>query len=55
VYLLGFLEEKLGTITAWTTHVLRLLFSEEPTALRITAVAAFFYGNAIPLNAALSI
>jgi hypothetical protein len=52
--LLGFLEEKLGTVTAWPTHVLRLLFAEALSALKITALAAFFNGNPGPLNAALS-
>jgi hypothetical protein len=52
--LLGFLEEKLGPITAWPTQVLRLLFVDAGTSLTMTAVAAFFYGNSIPLNAALS-
>jgi hypothetical protein len=52
--LLGFLEEKLGTVAAWPTHVLRLLFVEAGTSLTLMSVAAFFYGNSIPLNAALS-
>jgi hypothetical protein len=52
--LFGFLEEKLGTVAAWPTHVLRIIFVEESNTLTITAVAAFFYGNSIPLDAALS-
>jgi hypothetical protein len=52
--LLAFLEEKLGPTAAWPTHVLRLLFDEAGTTLTMTAVSAFFYGNSIPLNAALS-
>jgi hypothetical protein len=54
MFLLGFLEEKLETIASWPTCVLRLLFAEEPNTMRITTVAAFFYGNSLPLNAALS-
>jgi hypothetical protein len=52
--LLSFLEEKLGPITAWPSQVLRLLFVDAGTSLTMTSVAAFFYGNSITLNAALS-
>jgi hypothetical protein len=52
--LLGFLEENLGTVAEWPTHVLRLLFVEAGTSLTMMSVAAFFYGNSIPLDAAVS-
>jgi hypothetical protein len=52
--LLGFLEDKLRTVAAWPTRVLRLLFVEAGTSLTMMSVAAFFYGNSIPLDAALS-
>jgi hypothetical protein len=55
MFLLQFLEEKLGTVTLWATYVLRLLFVDAPTVLGITSLAAFFYGNSVPMNAALSL
>jgi hypothetical protein len=54
MFLLPFLEEKLGAIALWPTYVWRLLFFDEPTLLGVTSLAAFFYGNAIPMNAAIS-
>jgi hypothetical protein len=55
MFLLEFLEEKLGTKALWPTYVLRLLFVDAPTVLGITFLAAFFYGNSVPMNAALSL
>jgi hypothetical protein len=55
MFLLQYLEEKLGTVALWPTYVLRILFVDAPTLLGITSLAAFFYGNDIPLNAGLSL
>jgi hypothetical protein len=55
MFLLRFLEEKLGAVALWPTYVLRLLFADEPTLLGISSLAAIFYGNAIPMNAAMSL
>lgn len=54
MFLLSFLEEQLGTINSWPTYVLKLLFTEELNTVGIASLAAFFFGNAIPLNAALA-
>jgi hypothetical protein len=53
MFLLPFLE-KLGAVALWPTYVLRLLFVDGPTLLGVTSLATFFYGNAIPMNAAMS-
>jgi hypothetical protein len=55
MFLLEFLEGKLGTVAFWPTYVLRLLFVNPPTYLGITSFKAFFYGNSVLLNAALSL
>jgi hypothetical protein len=53
--LLPFIEERLGAIALWPTYVLRILFVDGPTLLGVSSVAAFFYGNGIPMNAAISL
>jgi hypothetical protein len=55
MFLLPYLEEKLGSVALWPTYVLRILFVDTPTLLGITSLAAFFYGNAAPLKAGLSL
>jgi hypothetical protein len=55
MFLLPFIEERLGAVALWPTYVLHLLFIDGPTLLCITALAAFFYGNGIPINAAMSL
>jgi hypothetical protein len=55
MFLLPFVEERLGAVALWPTYVLRLLFVDGPTLLVVTTLAAFFYGNAIPMNAAVSL
>jgi hypothetical protein len=54
MFLLPFVE-RLGAVALWPTYVLRLLFIDGPTLLGMTVLAAFFYGNGIPMNAALSL
>jgi hypothetical protein len=51
--LLPFLEETLGAIALWPTYVLRLLFVDASSLLGVMSLAAFFYGNAIPMNDAI--
>jgi hypothetical protein len=55
MFLLPFIEESLGAIALWPTYVLRILFVDVPTLLGVSAVAVFFYGNGIPMNAAISL
>jgi hypothetical protein len=54
MFLLPFLEEKLGAVALWPSYVLRLLFVEATSLLGVTSLAAFFHGNGIPMNAAIS-
>jgi hypothetical protein len=55
MFLLPFLEEKLGAVALWPSYVLRLLFFEATSLLGVTSLAAFFHGNGIPMNAAISL
>jgi hypothetical protein len=54
MFLLPFLEDKLGAVALWPSYVLRLLFVETTSLLGVTSLAAFFHGNGIPMNAAIS-
>jgi len=47
------LERMLGSLPTWPRDILRYLFVVSPTPYSIHDLAAFFYGNDIPLHMAL--
>jgi len=50
---LGFLERTLGSLHSWPQDILRYLFLVRPTPYTTLELAAFFFGNRIPLITAL--
>jgi hypothetical protein len=53
---LGFLENKLGSLHNWPQDILQYLFLFDRLSTYTTLeLAAFFYGNKIPLNTALDL
>ena len=50
---LGFLERTLGSLKSWPQDILRYLFLVKPTPYTTLELAAFFFGNRIPLITAL--
>src|SRR5215469_6545491 len=47
-------EHHLGPLDTWPTHILMYLFNMVPISPRVKRVAAFFYGNNVPLNIAVA-
>jgi hypothetical protein len=45
-------ENVLGGFASWPTSIIRLLLVEEPTIANVRRVAAFFYGNGLPVHVA---
>jgi hypothetical protein len=52
IFLLKALESFLGDIDQWPSTVLSSLFIDAPNLSNINRVAAFFYGNDVPLYVA---
>jgi len=50
---LGFLERTLGSLHSWPQDILRYLFIVTPSSYTTLELAAFFFGNRIPLITAL--
>ena len=50
--LLGYLESTLCSVHSWPQDILRYLFITAPTPHTLRELAAFFYGNGIPLTMA---
>ena len=50
--LLECVERHLGPIDGWPTYILFYLFCKVPISIRVKKLAAFFYGNDVPLNIA---
>ena len=50
--LLEYMQPHLGSIEAWSSDILIYLFCYPPNESRLRAVAAFLYGNDVPLTIA---
>jgi hypothetical protein len=52
MFLPQFVESVIGGFEAWPTWIIRLLFVEDPTRSNVRKMAAFFYGNGLPVHIA---
>ena len=52
MFLLLFIETLVGDFGLWPSDVLSAIFLDPPTHQSVRKVAAFFYGNGVPLRVA---
>jgi hypothetical protein len=52
MFLLQSVEQRLGLINTWSAYILNILFVDEPAVNNVRILAAFFYGNGVPLHMA---
>jgi hypothetical protein len=52
MFLAQYLVSVVGVFESWPTSILRAIFVEEPTNSNVRKVAAFFYGNGLPVHIA---
>ena len=50
--ILNFVESRLGSLKNWPHDILRYIFYVKPRRFTTLQLAAFFYGNKIPLDTA---
>jgi len=50
---LSIVENRLGSVQTWPTYVITYMFAEDPTMPSVRMVAAFMYGNNVPLREAI--
>jgi hypothetical protein len=52
MFLAQYVVSVVGVFESWPTAILHTIFVEEPTSFNVRKVAAFFYGNGLPVHIA---
>jgi len=47
-------EDILGDVESWSTYIIYNMFLVEPNSISVKKVAAFMYGNAVPVTSAIN-